>query len=100
MLKHIVMWKLKDNAEGKTKEENAKRIKNMIERLQGIIPELLKAEIGFNVSKSDRAFDIVLYSEFENEDTLDVYRKHPEHQKVVDFLSKVNTEVCAVDYYI
>ena len=33
MIKHIVMWKLKENAEGKTKEENAEIIKNGLEGL-------------------------------------------------------------------
>ena len=34
MIKHIVMWKLKEEAEGHSKEENAKLIKNMLEGLK------------------------------------------------------------------
>ena len=42
MLKHIVMWKLKEFAEGKTKAENALIMKESLERLVGIVPELMK----------------------------------------------------------
>ena len=38
MLKHIVMWKLKEFAEGKTKAENALIMKESLERLVGIVP--------------------------------------------------------------
>ena len=37
MIKHIVMWKLKDEAEGNSKDENAKIIKNSLEDLKGKI---------------------------------------------------------------
>lgn len=40
MLKHIVMWKLKEFAEGKTKAENALIMKESLERLVGIVPEI------------------------------------------------------------
>ena len=41
MLKHIVMWKLKEFAEGKTKAENALIMKESLERLVGIVPEII-----------------------------------------------------------
>ena len=40
MLKHIVMWKFKDFAEGKSKIENAQWMKEHLESLIGVIPEI------------------------------------------------------------
>ncbi|MDK2834550.1 MAG: hypothetical protein PWP63_1637 [Methanolobus sp.] len=64
MLKHIVMWKLKETAEGKNKLENVLLMKRMLESLPGRIPEIEFLEVGVNVNHSDAAYDVVLYSEF------------------------------------
>jgi hypothetical protein len=49
MIKHIVMWKLEENAEGNTKLENAKIIKEKLEALVGIIPEIVELEVGIDI---------------------------------------------------
>ena len=61
MIKHIVMWKLKDEAEGNSKDENAKIIKNSLEDLKGKINEIVDIEVGIDVNKSEQAYDVVLY---------------------------------------
>lgn len=38
MLKHVVMWKLKETAEGKTKLKNAQFMKEHLEALWGVVP--------------------------------------------------------------
>ncbi|MBN2111461.1 MAG: Dabb family protein [Methanosarcinaceae archaeon] len=98
MLKHIVMWKLKDIAQGRTKKENAELMKEMLEGLKEKIPEIDKMEVGINIDPSDAAFDVVLYSEFMDEKALVSYQKHPEHVRVADFVSKINEKRVVVDY--
>ena len=49
MLKHIVMWKLKEFAEGKTKAENALIMKESLERLVGIVPEIISLQVGYGI---------------------------------------------------
>ncbi len=100
MLKHIVMWKLKDFAEGCSREENARKIKSMLEALNGKIGQIKYLEVGINVNRSDMAYDAVLVTEFENEQELEEYQKHPEHMKVSEFVSKVRVDRKVVDYYI
>jgi antibiotic biosynthesis monooxygenase (ABM) superfamily enzyme len=100
MIKHIVMWKLKDFAEGSGKEENARKIKEQLESLQGTIPEIKHIEAGINVINTDSSADVVLYSEFENMESLNAYQKHPEHVKIVQFVRNVCTERRVVDYTI
>ncbi len=46
MIKHIVLWKLKDNVGGKSKLENALRLKKELESLNGKIPGMLLLEVG------------------------------------------------------
>lgn len=100
MIKHIVMWKLKDAAEGKTKSENALIIKKLLEELPNKIPQLEKAEvgIGFLNAESDAVSDVVLTAECQTEEDLQAYAVHPDHKKAVNFISKVVAERRVVDY--
>jgi len=41
---------------------------------------------------------VALYSEFATQEALDLYQKHPEYLKVVDFVKKVCAEMRVVDY--
>jgi len=100
MIKHIVFWRFYEKADGRSKAENLLIAKKMIEDMQGKIPGLLKVEAGINFSSSPRSCDLALYSEIATTDDLEIYRDHPEHQKVKDFLSLVRDDVWAVDYEI
>jgi len=100
MIKHIVMWKLKDFAEGKSSIENAKLIKEMIEGLKVIIPQIREAEVGININPSDAAFDVALYSSFDSKQDLDIYQQHPEHLKIGEFIAKIRTGRVVVDYEV
>lgn len=100
MVKHIVMWKLKDSAEGGSKIENARKIKEGLEALKGVIEEIRELEVGINFEKSDMAYDLVLYSAFDNERNLDIYQNHPEHLKVGVFIGKVKDKRIVVDYLV
>lgn len=100
MLKHIVMFKLKDFAEGKSKAENAKKLKALLESLKEKISVVKCLEIGINIGKSASASDIVLYSEFDDMQALEVYRDHPEHKKAVDFIARSCSERQVVDYEV
>lgn len=98
MIKHIVMWRLKDEAAGATKEVNALKLKESLESLVGVIPTLKAAEVGINFNPSDAAFDVVLYSEFDDREGLSAYQTHPEHMKIVDFVGEIRTDRAVVDY--
>ncbi|MBD3616101.1 MAG: Dabb family protein [Gracilimonas sp.] len=100
MIKHIVMWKLKDVAEGKTKAENAEIMKKMLEDLPSKIEELKSAEVGINILEgdSDAICDVVLTVSCESEKDLQVYAAHPDHQKAVSFIKKAVKERRVVDY--
>ena len=100
MIKHIVMWRLKQEAAGASTEENAQKVKQMLENLKGVIPEILHLEVGMNVLPSPAAYEVALYSEFASLDALAAYQKHPEHEKCKEFIGQIAAERAVVDYEI
>ena len=96
MVTHVVMWKLKDSAEGYTKKENMEKIKKELEGLAGKIEGLLEMEVGFNFNPN--GFDLCLVSKFESREALDFYDSHPLHQQVRKYIRSVISERSVVDY--
>lgn len=98
MLKHIVFWRLKEDAHGNDKATNARLIKEKLEALQGRIPGLLRVEVGLDIIHADTSSDVVLYSEMADRAALDAYQIHPLHQEVGRFIKEAVIERRAVDY--
>ena len=100
MIKHLVLWKLKETAEGFNKAENAQRIKSELETLRGKIAEIKALEVGLNFNDSAAAYDVALYSEFESREALDIYQKHPEHVRVAALVNQFREERVVADYEV
>ena len=98
MVKHIVMWQIKDNYNGLTKEEICTKIKNDLEALKSIISEIVNIEVGINILESAAAYDLVLYSEFNSEEALSLYQNNEAHKKVASFIGEVSEARVVVDY--
>lgn len=99
MLKHVVMWKLKEEAEGRTRKENAVWMKEHLEALVGVVPEIHSLQVGINVKEGEMAYDAVLISTFDNEIALASYKIHPEHVKVSSYCKKIRESRVVVDFY-
>ena len=99
MLRHIVMWKFREDAEGKTAKEHAQWVKNTLETLPAIIPQIKGFEVGINDIPSPASYDAVLISTFESEEDLKTYNTHPEHQKVIAYCKQFAADRKAVDYF-
>ena len=98
MIKHIVMFKLKERAEGRDRADNIKALQAMLEALPAKIKEIVFFEVGINFLQASIAYDLVLVSEFESLEALQSYQKHPEHLKVFDFVVKTCESRIVVDY--
>lgn len=98
MITHIVMWKLKESALGNTKLENAAKMKILLESLKNEIDGILKLEVGINILESEQSYDIVLNSEFVDQESLDSYQVHPKHIKVSNYITDLREERIVVDY--
>ena len=98
MIRHIVMWKLKPEAEGRTAKENAQWMKEHLEGLLGVVPQLVECEVGINVAEGN--YDACLVSVFKSLDDLAAYKVHPEHVKISEYCNKVRESRVVCDFEI
>lgn len=83
MVKHIIIWTLKEELSAEEKSVIKRNIKTNLEALVGIIDGLISVNVQIeNLSSSNG--DIMLDSTFENEEALKAYAIHPEHIAVAD----------------
>ena len=93
MIKHIVSIKIKEKS-----KDQIDLVKSALESLPAKILEIKLFEVGVNISSAKSAYDLVLISEFDSLDTLETYRIHPEHQKVLELIKKHKSTSMVVDY--
>ena len=83
MVKHVILWNLKDEYDAEEKARIKKDIKESLEALVGKIPGLLEMKINIEGLPSSTA-DLMLDSTFESAEALKGYAVHPEHVAVAD----------------
>lgn len=83
MVKHIILWQLKDEFSAVEKAEIKKGIKDGLESLMGKIEGLTEIKVYTEGLSSSNA-DLMLWSVFESEEALKDYAIHPAHVKVAD----------------
>lgn len=91
MVKHIILWKLKET----DAEAKAAILANMKEHLEGLVgkvPGLLEVHVQIQPLASSNA-DVMLDTTLENEEMLKGYQKHPAHVAVADTYVRPYTEV-------
>ena len=99
MIKHIVIWRLKEHAEGQDRNTNARLMKEQLKALRGVVPGLVKLEVGLELdNQHTEQGHVVLYSVFENRVSLQTYISHPQHKKVAAFIKAVAEDRRCVDY--
>ncbi len=98
MVKHVVMWKLKEFAEGNDQSQNKVLIKEKLLGLKQKISQIDSMEVGFNFNSSEMAFDVVLITTHIDEQALAQYAAHPDHKEVAGFIGKVVEDRKVVDY--
>lgn len=91
MVKHIVLWNLKDR---ETVAATAAEIKRQLEALTGVVPGLHSAVVGVGFD----GFDVALISEHDDRAALDAYQVHPAHCAVKEYIQKVAAERASCDF--
>jgi hypothetical protein len=76
------------------------RLKRAIDALEQEVPQVKFLQTGINFNTRPQAFDLVLISDFEREEDLDIYRDHPQHQRVMDIIHEAVDKVHVVDFYL
>jgi hypothetical protein len=95
MLRHVVFFKLKNPT-----PEVLKETKDILMNMKGKIPELIDIEVGIDIVRSERSFDISLITTFESLDAMKSYQVHPLHVEFVKYITEVREAAVAVDYEV
>ncbi len=92
MIRHVVFFKIKN--ENIDKQD----LKNLILSLEGKIDCIKYYQVGTNFSKEERAYDLVLISDFQTKEDLSLYATHPEHLKVISKVKSKGITTKVVDF--
>lgn len=94
MIKHIVCFKLKDNS-----QENCQKTHDILMSMKGKVDLLKDIQVGIDFLHSDRSYDIILETLFEDRAALDAYQEDPYHCEVVKkHMHAVRESSISIDY--
>ncbi|HJZ40302.1 MAG TPA: Dabb family protein [Bacteroidales bacterium] len=98
MIKHMVMWTIREGDTPRSKFEKMAEMKSRLLNLKEEIREIRSMEVLFNspLAPQDN-YDIVLVCEFSSWAELESYQMHPEHQKVVEYVKNVRKDRACID---
>lgn len=101
MIRHVVMFKFKEEAEGRPKAENVRLTADMLNALQGVVPTLKASSVYTGSPLADGSnFDLLLVSDFDSFEDLNAYIVHPRHKAVGEFMKPLRESRACVDYEI
>ncbi|MBU5488966.1 Dabb family protein [Clostridium sp. MSJ-8] len=100
MIKHIVLWKVKELHEGKDKKFITKKMKDDLEGLVGQIDVIKSLNVGIDISGNDNNYDVCLVSEFNDMNDLKAYATDPRHLEVGKYIKEVAISRVATDFEI
>ena len=92
MVKHVIIWTLKDELSAEEKASVKQGIKEGLEGLKDKVPGIVDIKVNITGLASSNA-DLMLDSTFENEDALKGYAVHPEHVAVADTKVRPYTKI-------
>ena len=96
MVKHVLMIKLKDNAQAE-----CEKLRDLFLTMKGRVPQVIDVEAGADFLHSDRSFDVCLYVTLESPEALEAYQQDPYHCEVVKtYVASVREKAVAVDYIV
>lgn len=93
MITHIVFFKLKDRS-----PENIQKTRDVLLDMDGKIPQLRHLEVGVDILRTERSYDLALIAKFDSLADLEAYQVHPVHQRVLEYIAGVKDTTLAVDY--
>ncbi|GBU24236.1 hypothetical protein R83H12_00864 [Fibrobacteria bacterium R8-3-H12] len=96
MIKHLVLWKMKPMAEGRTGKENAEILVQRLNALKSVIPCIVSIEAGINYRDLPSAYDVGLHTAFKTKEDLETYQNHPAHVQVAEWTKSGITEARAM----
>jgi len=100
VIRHIVIWRFKDEAKRSGKIANLERIQRNCAAMRETLPGLLRMELGVNQTPAADAADLLLLSEFESWEALRSYEAHPLHDELRALIGPLRCERRVLDHEI
>lgn len=97
MVKHIVLFKLKESLSAAEKADIMHRFKTAIEALPATIPFIRDIHVELNENAAE-TWDICLDSSFDTLDDIKAYSIHPAHVAAAGILKEAKENRACVDY--
>jgi quinol monooxygenase YgiN len=91
MIRHVVMWTLKDAAD-------APRFKSELDSCIGLVPGMHHFDVRLRIEGLEANVDVLLDSTFADAAALDAYQNHPHHQAVSARLGPLRHARHVMDY--
>lgn len=93
MLRHVVLFKLLNRD-----AENVKKVAQVLKGLENKIDLLKSLEVGIDIMKLDRSYDIAFIASVSNQEDLQRYQNHEAHIPVKKYMGEVCQSIVSVDY--
>ena len=94
MFTHIVFFRLKDQS-----ATSMTATKEKLLSMNGRIPQLRGLEVGVDVIRSERSYDVALITRFDSREDMQAYQIHPYHEgEILPYMKGVSASVAAIDY--
>lgn len=101
MIRHIVMFKIKENADNKSKAELLAKADLLLQNFEEEIEPLKKFNYAVNSDEApDSNYDLVLICDFDTINDLNEYQNHPKHLEFGKFIVEVRENRACIDYDI
>lgn len=91
MVRHIILWQLKDELTDMEKQQVKVQIKEGLEALKDKVPGIIDIKVHIQGLETSNA-DLMLESSFVSQEALNGYSIHPEHVKVAGGVVRPNTK--------
>lgn len=99
MIKHIVMFKLKEEANGKTAKENLEGALELLKNFEKEIPSLVHFEAKTNAKEApDSNYELALVCDFNDIQGLNEYQVHPVHKNFGAYITPLRESRACIDY--
>ena len=100
MIRHIVMWQLREQAEGAEKAVNIEKAKSLLLSCSQVVPGILDFEVAASTPGMDCTHDLVLHMLVDDAQVLAAYQNHPQHLAIKPFMKAVVQERCCMDFTV
>ncbi|MBQ4529549.1 MAG: Dabb family protein [Lachnospiraceae bacterium] len=99
MIRHIVMWNIKDEFSEAQKAEACKKMEEGFLPLKASVPNVIDLQVKTNTIESSNR-DFMLIVDFPDEEALKAYQVHPEHVKAAGYVKSVTVDRVCFDYEV